>query len=150
MDNHETGAGEATALARELRETLDLIDQSVATMTDADVEAALQDVLRRAGCGQLADGSGAAIPVREALQGVLEGGSSVQRVPVEAAPIPPVRTLLAAIDWALRTGSNMTNANLAMDLLCERLGVDRDRLKVDPVWSRPGASWTAPGSEGGS
>lgn len=39
------------------------------------------------------------------------------------------RVLLAAIDHALRTGSQMTGANLAFDMLCEQLGVDRDRLE---------------------
>lgn len=38
------------------------------------------------------------------------------------------RTLLAPIDNALRNGSYMTKANLALELLCEQVGVDRDGL----------------------
>lgn len=40
--------------------------------------------------------------------------------------------MLGSIDNALRNGSHMNNANLAFDLLCERLGVDRDKLVFDP------------------
>lgn len=47
----------------------------------------------------------------------------------------PMGEELAAIDHALTTGANMTNANLALDLLCERLGVDRESLVYDPQWS---------------
>lgn len=50
-----------------------------------------------------------------------------------------VRTqiLLSAIDNALRNGSHMTGANLALNELCDDLGVDRDRLPAfDPQWSR--------------
>lgn len=47
-----------------------------------------------------------------------------------------LRTLLAAIDNALRNGSYMTGANLALDILCERLDVERDDLEFDPLWAR--------------
>ncbi|MEU7170235.1 hypothetical protein ABZ949_01935 [Micromonospora tulbaghiae] len=43
--------------------------------------------------------------------------------------------LLAAVDNALRNGSYMTNANVAFNMLCDRLGVDRDRLVFDPGWA---------------
>jgi hypothetical protein len=43
-----------------------------------------------------------------------------------------VLDMLGSIDNALRNGSNMNNANLAFELLCERLGVDRDRLLFIP------------------
>ncbi|MGI5247587.1 hypothetical protein [Dactylosporangium sp. CA-139066] len=43
-----------------------------------------------------------------------------------------VLDMLGSIDNALRNGSHMTNANLAFLLLCERLGVDRDRLVFNP------------------
>jgi hypothetical protein len=46
-----------------------------------------------------------------------------------------IETLLASIDNALRNGSYMTGANLAMDYLCEELGVDRDSLSFDPRWA---------------
>jgi hypothetical protein len=44
--------------------------------------------------------------------------------------------LLAAVDNALRNGSYMTGANLAFDMLCKDLGVDRDTLTFDPRWAR--------------
>lgn len=47
----------------------------------------------------------------------------------------PLVTLLASVDNALRNGSDMSNANLAFELLCDRLGVDRDALVFDPKWS---------------
>lgn len=47
----------------------------------------------------------------------------------------PLTTLLASVDNALTTGSDMNNANLAFLLLCERLGVDRDELVHDRGWS---------------
>jgi hypothetical protein len=50
-----------------------------------------------------------------------------------AVPDQDVVDLLASIDNALRNGSNMNNANLAFDLLCERLGVDRDQLLFTPA-----------------
>ncbi|WP_328344645.1 hypothetical protein [Micromonospora sp. NBC_00421] len=43
--------------------------------------------------------------------------------------------ILAAIDNALRNGSHMTGGNLALDLLCDRLNVDRDRLVFRPDWA---------------
>lgn len=46
-------------------------------------------------------------------------------------------TLLSAIDNSLRTGSHMTGANLALDILCDDLGLERDRLPVfEPGWAR--------------
>jgi hypothetical protein len=47
----------------------------------------------------------------------------------------PLATLPAPVDNALTTGSDMSNANLAFELLCERLGVDRDALVHDRGWS---------------
>jgi hypothetical protein len=43
--------------------------------------------------------------------------------------------LLGAIDNALCNGSYMTGANLAFDMLCDRLDVDRDALVFDPRWA---------------
>lgn len=43
--------------------------------------------------------------------------------------------ILAAIDNALRNGSYMTGGNLALDMLCDRLNVDRDRLVFRPDWA---------------
>lgn len=40
--------------------------------------------------------------------------------------------MLGSIDNALRNGSYMNNANLAFELLCDRLGVDRDKLTFTP------------------
>lgn len=61
------------------------------------------------------------------------------RAELDAAPagryeLP--RAVLAAIDNALLHGSYMTGANLAFDLLCERLGVEREALVFDPLWMR--------------
>lgn len=59
------------------------------------------------------------------------------RCPVSPrAPQDDLAPLLAAIDNALRNGSYMTGANLAFALLCDRLGVDRDRLEFRPDWRR--------------
>jgi len=45
--------------------------------------------------------------------------------------------LLSAIDNALRNGSYMTGANLALEILCDDLGIERDRLPVfEPGWAR--------------
>ncbi|GGM27850.1 hypothetical protein GCM10011608_10830 [Micromonospora sonchi] len=52
-----------------------------------------------------------------------------------AADDPHLPAILAAIDNALRNGSHMTGANLAFELLCERLGVDRDRLVFQSGWA---------------
>jgi hypothetical protein len=52
--------------------------------------------------------------------------------------------MLASVDNALRNGSAMNNANLAFELLCERLGVDRDRLVFEP--SRIGEIATGAGA----
>ena len=47
------------------------------------------------------------------------------------------RILLSAIDNALRNGSYMTGANLALDMLCEDLGEYRDQLPAfEPKWAR--------------
>jgi hypothetical protein len=43
--------------------------------------------------------------------------------------------MLAAVDNALRNGSHITGANLAFDMLCDRLGVDRDGLVFRPEWA---------------
>ncbi|MEU3452269.1 hypothetical protein ABZ671_01300 [Micromonospora sp. NPDC006766] len=43
--------------------------------------------------------------------------------------------ILAAVDNALRNGSHMTGGNLAFDMLCDRLGVDRDQLVFRPDWA---------------
>lgn len=49
----------------------------------------------------------------------------------------PLEALLASVDNALRNGSDMNNANLAFEVLCDRLGVDREALVFDPRWSQP-------------
>lgn len=47
-----------------------------------------------------------------------------------------IKVLLSAVDNALTTGSHMTNANLAFEYLCERLGIDREWLPpFDQQWS---------------
>ena len=43
-------------------------------------------------------------------------------------------TWLAAIDHSLRNGGRMTGANLALRLLCDAAGVNRDSLDFDPHW----------------
>lgn len=77
-------------------------------------------------------------PVRQHLADYLEAvgpdGPDVTAPP--RAQEPALALLLAAIDNAVRNGSYMTGANLALDLLCDRLGVDRDRLKFRPDWRR--------------
>lgn len=40
-------------------------------------------------------------------------------------------SILAPIDNALTNGSNMTKANIAMDDLCEQLGIARDSLNPE-------------------
>jgi hypothetical protein len=61
----------------------------------------------------------------------------------------PLETLLASVDNALTTGSDMNNANLAFLLLCDRLGVDRDALVFDRSWStRPVPPVKTPCPEG--
>lgn len=48
-----------------------------------------------------------------------------------------VRTLIAAIDNALRNGSYVSGANLALDMLCDELGIDRDALPAfEPKWAK--------------
>lgn len=49
----------------------------------------------------------------------------------ESAATDDLLALLGSIDNGLRNGSSMTNANLAFQLLCERLGVDRGALSFD-------------------
>ncbi len=49
---------------------------------------------------------------------------------------PDLLDELAAIDNALRNGSYMTNANIGMDRLCARFGIDRDALSFDPQWAQ--------------
>jgi hypothetical protein len=49
-----------------------------------------------------------------------------------AADLP---LILAAIDNALRNGSYMTGANLALEMLCDHLDVDRDGLVFRPDWA---------------
>lgn len=49
--------------------------------------------------------------------------------PADTDPLP---VLLASINNALTTGSYMTNANLAFELLCDYLTVDRNALTFDP------------------
>jgi len=58
------------------------------------------------------------------------------------------RVLLAAIDNALRNGSYMTGANLAFEMLCDELGVDRDELPAfDPRWNRKAGDVEAVGPD---
>jgi hypothetical protein len=61
-----------------------------------------------------------------------------------------VLDMLGSIDNALRNGSNMNNANLAFELLCERLGVNRETLVFapdrigqieDPAWRPRPPGW---------
>ncbi|MFI2663359.1 hypothetical protein [Micromonospora carbonacea] len=66
----------------------------------------------------------------------------VQRDP--AAGRADLLPMLAAVDNALRNGSHMTGGNLAFELLCDRLGVDRDRLVFRPDWAA-----TVPAAERG-
>jgi hypothetical protein len=47
-----------------------------------------------------------------------------------------LHALLGSIDNALRTGSYMTNANLAMAELCRIWKIDREALSFDPMWAR--------------
>lgn len=52
-----------------------------------------------------------------------------------STPAADLPLILAAVDNALRNGSYMTGANLAFEMLCDRLGVDRDRLVFRPGWA---------------
>lgn len=54
----------------------------------------------------------------------------------EPQPAAPLEALLASIDNALRTGSYMSNANLALEYLCLRMAVDREELAFDPLWAQ--------------
>lgn len=47
-----------------------------------------------------------------------------------AAGLHVDREALARIDWALRSGSGMTVANVAFGVLCRQLGVKRDSLDI--------------------
>jgi len=47
-----------------------------------------------------------------------------------------LRDILGSIDNALRSGSYMTGANFAMEMLCDLLEVDRDGLTFAPDWYR--------------
>lgn len=56
--------------------------------------------------------------------------------PDPEAPPSRIPTLLASIDNALRNGSYMTGANLALDMLCDELKVNRTELPpFDPRWA---------------
>lgn len=63
-----------------------------------------------------------------ALTAVVNEHVDALLVELERLADQDVLDMLGSIDNALRNGSYMTNANLAMNLLCERLGVDRDKL----------------------
>jgi hypothetical protein len=82
------------------------------------------------------EASGGPQPSRKAsgrvlLYGTLRPGA----LPGEPdAQLPPLEVLLAAVHHSLTTGSRMTGANLALELLCARLGVDRDALVFRPGW----------------
>lgn len=71
----------------------------------------------------------------DVAEGTYRGLQAKMDMTAESAAVP-VPVLLAAVDNALRNGSYMTGANLAFEMLCDRLGVDRDRLpEFDPRWS---------------
>lgn len=69
-------------------------------------------------------------------------GPYLRALDLDLAVVPKIenvarmRILLASIDNALTTGSHMTGANLAFDMLCEELDINRERLRFDPTWSR--------------
>jgi len=67
------------------------------------------------------------------LKRVVEEHVDALLVELERLTDQDVVDMLGSIDNALRNGSSMNNANLAFDLLCERLGVDRDRLLFTPA-----------------
>lgn len=54
-----------------------------------------------------------------------------------------MKPMLAAIDNSLRNGSHMTGANLAFNMLCMALRVDRDSLEFDPDWARDNEAFDA-------
>lgn len=67
-------------------------------------------------------------------------------------PLFELPKIMAAIDNALRNGSYMTGANLAFEMLCDHLGVERDSLVFRPDWSltRKRAGKGFPGVAAGS
>lgn len=62
-----------------------------------------------------------------------------ENVHLRQMPLPPqpppeddgfdYRSLLTPIAWTLKTGEGRTRAMLALDDLCEQLGIDRDSLR---------------------
>jgi hypothetical protein len=68
----------------------------------------------------------------EALIAVVGEHVDALLVELERLTDQDVLDMLGSIDNALRNGSSMNNANLAFELLCERLDVDRERLQFAP------------------
>lgn len=99
------------------------------------------------------DGAGAAVTTAEAARMIRAAvdGRELSGPGAGDPDLPGLEVLLAAVDNCLRTGSWMTGGNLAFALLCDRLGVDRDRLTFDPGWRRPdGEDWPVMASRGRS
>jgi hypothetical protein len=82
------------------------------------------------------------LTAREQSEVLLSAAADCERraaavvAPVEPDRVlPPVETLLAVINERLTRGAPLSGSSLALRMLCEHLGVDRDGLIYEPGWA---------------